>query len=89
MEKDNIEKKYDLIFVGNDGNRDFKFLIELVIDLDKYKFLIISNNQYLKNYFDKNKLKNVEFRVGSLASSSISDLKLKKLYNSSKISIVP
>lgn len=87
--KDNIEKKYDLIFVGNDGNRDFKFLIELVIDLDKYKFLIISNNQYLKNYFNKNKLKNVEFRVGSLASSSISDLKLKKLYNSSKISIVP
>ena len=78
-----------LIFVGNDGNRDYIFLIDLLENLKKYKFLVISDNQILKNYFKKNKLPNVEFREGNLSSSAITDLKLKKLYNSSKISIVP
>lgn len=87
--KVNIEKKYDLIFVGNDGNRDYIFLIDLLENLKDYKFLVISDNQILKNYFKKNKLPNVEFREGNLSSSAITDLKLKKLYNSSKISIVP
>ena len=86
---DEIEKKYDLVFVGNDGNRDYNFLIELINRLSDLKFLVISNNEILKNYFNSMKSYNVEFFVGSLSESEIDDRKLKKLYNSSKVSIIP
>ena len=86
---DEIEKEYDLVFIGNDGNRDFNFLIELINGLNDLKFLVISNNEILKNYFDSFKSENVDFLVGSLSESEIDDRKLKKLYSSSKISIIP
>lgn len=86
---DEIEKKYDLVFVGNDGNRDYNFLIELINRLSDLKFLVISNNEILKNYFNSMKSYNVEFLVGSLSESEIDDRKLKELYNSSKVSIIP
>lgn len=86
---DEIKKKYDLVFVGNDGNRDYNFLIELINRLSDLKFLVISNNEILKNYFNSMKPYNVEFLVGSLSESEIDDRKLNKLYNSSKVSIIP
>ena len=86
---DEIEKKYDLVFIGNDGNRDFNFLIDLTNRLSDLKFLVISNNKILKKYFNTLKPDNVDFLVGSLSESDIDDRKLKKLYNSSKISIIP
>lgn len=86
---DEIEKKYDLVFIGNDGNRDYNFLIELINRLKDLKFLVISNNEILKNYFNSWKSDNVEFLVGSLSESEIDDRKLRELYNSSKVSIIP
>ena len=87
--KEDVEKTYDLIFVGNDGNRDYEFLIQLIKELSNLKILIISNNQNLKNFFSKNNYANVDFKQGSLGESKITDAELRTLYSKSKISLVP
>ena len=84
-----IKKRYDIAFVGNDGNRDFKFLTELIESLDDLRFLVISSNEYLKKFFYNYKFDKVDFIEGSLSESELDDLELKKLYSSSKISIIP
>jgi len=87
--KEKIKKRYDIAFVGNDGNRDFKFLTELIESLDDLRFLVISSNEYLKKFFNNYKFDKVDFIEGSLSESELDDLELKKLYSSSKISIIP
>ena len=39
-----MKKRCDL-FVGNDGNRDYEFLVELVKDMPNQNFVILSNQQ--------------------------------------------
>ena len=81
--------KYDIIFVGNDGNRDYKFLIQLIKKLNDLRFLIISSNNILNEHFSENKYDSVDYVKGSLSNLEISDLELRDLYSSSSISIVP
>ena len=87
--KEDVEKTYDLIFVGNDGNRDYKFLVELIKELSNLKILVISNNLDLKNFFSNNNFDNVNFKEGSLGESKITDAELRTLYSKSKLSLVP
>ena len=53
------------------------------------RFLVISSNEYLKKFFYNYKFDKVDFIEGSLSESELDDLELKKLYSSSKISIIP
>lgn len=79
------KKKYDLIFVGNDSNKNYKFVIDLIENLPKLNFLIISNKSIFKNkHFN-----NAEVIYGSWNSDDISDVKLRNYYLNSKISILP
>jgi glycosyltransferase involved in cell wall biosynthesis len=87
--QEKVEKVYDFIFVGNDGNRDYKFLIEMVEHLQNYKFLVISNNYQLTEYFENNIVLNGDFYKGSMSESKITDAELRTFYNQAKVSLVP
>jgi len=87
--EEKVEKIYDFIFVGNDGNRDYKFLIEMVDHFQNYRFLIISNNYQLSKYFENKTVFNADFYKGSMSESRITDAELRTMYNKSKVSLVP
>ena len=87
--EEKVEKIYDFIFVGNDGNRDYKFLIEMVEHFQNYRFLIISNNYQLSKYFENKTVFNADFYKGSMSESRITDAELRTMYNKSKVSLVP
>ena len=78
-------KNEQIIFVGNDGNRDFKLLIEIAEHIPDKEFLFISQSQYLKDL----KLDNVKILEGKWGSLKISDETLKDYYLNSRICILP
>ena len=82
---ENNEKKDQVLFVGNDGNRDYEFLVELVKDMPNQNFVILSNQ--LEN--DILNLPNCKLINGSFAKQGLSDIELKNLYNESIMTIIP
>ena len=78
-------KQNDIIFVGNDSQRNFDLLIQIAKELPNYKFIFVSNNPKL----DGIKLTNVKCIKGSWKEKDLSDSDLKNLYTSSKVSIIP
>ena len=78
-------KQNDIIFVGNDSQRNFDLLIQIAKELPNYKFIFVSNNSKL----DGIKLTNVKCIKGSWKEKDLSDSDLKNLYTSSKVSIIP
>ncbi len=87
QEDENIQerKSNDIIFVGNDGNRDIKSLIEIAKNIPELKFIFVSDNKLLK----KLQLPNLKIFNGSWANNLLTDLELKALYESSKLTIIP
>lgn len=85
-ENNNIsEQNNNIIFVGNDGNRDYKLVLDLAEHFKNLKFTIVSSNQI----FNDITLPNVDYYKGFWGKSNISDLDLKELYSSAKVSIIP
>lgn len=81
----NLNKSNDILFIGNDGQRDFDTVIDLVNKLNNNSFVIVSK------FIDKNKIQNNNCTVieGSWDDNLLSDLDILELYNKSKITIVP
>ncbi len=78
-------KKNSLLFIGNDLNRDYGFLINLVKKLPEIDFKIISKR------FTKNELsfQNVELISGDWHSDKLTDQKIRELYSNSTITLIP
>lgn len=79
------KKENDILFIGNDGNRDFDKLIEISKILQEYKFIFVTNK--IKKIDDLPL--NVEIIEGHWNYNVLSDEELKKIYQKSKLSIVP
>ena len=75
----------DIIFVGNDGNREVELLIKIAKNLPKLNFIIVSNHPLLSSL----DLPNVRLFNTSWGIKLLSDTDLKKLYESSRLSIIP
>lgn len=86
----NIEKNKSapILFIGNDSNRDFDFIVKLAKETPEENFLIISD-YFEENYFDQFDLKNVEFYKGSWNKQFLTDEFLKSMYEKAKLTIVP
>ena len=84
-ESKDITKNTEILFVGNDGNRDYQLLINLAKSMENYKFRFISENIHLS----KIELSNVILEMGKWGSSYITDYDLKEFYKKSKLVIVP
>lgn len=81
---ENQEEK-NVLFVGNDLNRDFKFLTDLCNGSENIKFTIITNRINPKTI----KSSNAVIVNGGWKEGKISDTDLRKIYAESTISIIP
>tara|TARA_B100000886_G_C20390882_1_gene478216 strand:+ start:166 stop:1275 length:1110 start_codon:yes stop_codon:yes gene_type:complete len=78
-------KKNNILFIGNDGKRDYKKVIQLAKELEDYNFTFItskiSENEILSP--------NVELIKGHWNLSELTDLEMKKYYSSAQLSLIP
>ena len=75
----------ELLFIGNDQNRDFKLLYSIAKKYYQYNFTIVSNfDNY--NFSD---LKNVKFMRGDLRDNILTDNQILKLYHNADLVILP
>ena len=81
--KEQITNK--VLFIGNDGQRDYSFIIELAEALPKYKFTIVSG-QILR---DDLKSANIELINGSWDNDNYSDDFIHDLYTEASVTIIP
>ena len=75
------EKEF-ILFNGNDQQRDFVFLDNLISKLPDYKFLIISNSF-------KSKSQNVKIISTDIRNPQITDKLLRELYSTCYLSLIP
>tara|TARA_Y100000768_G_scaffold387975_2_gene381275 strand:- start:48 stop:1163 length:1116 start_codon:yes stop_codon:yes gene_type:complete len=81
--KDRKEK--NVLFIGNDLNRDYKFLTDLCNETESIKFTIITNRINPKTITSSNTL----ILNGDWRENKISDTDLRKIYAESTITIIP
>lgn len=83
--KKEFNDKSGILFVGNDGHRDYELLIKIAKELKEYNFTFVT--KYFK--FSETNIKNVKIFDGSWGNQLLSDKDLKKLYTDSKLTIIP
>ena len=79
-----IKKKKKILFVGNDGFRDFKFAEDIANNFRDLDFVFVTQQINQSSLASNSKVYN-----GSWGENSISDTELSDLYNESYITIVP
>jgi glycosyltransferase involved in cell wall biosynthesis len=84
-EKIKLEKNNQIVFVGNDGNRDYELLSNIAKKLKDFDFVFISKNENLQNINSEN----IHTINGSWGSLEITDEHLKKIYLNSRLCILP
>ena len=85
IDKDKNFDRNKIIFVGNDGRRDYDLVLKIAKELPEYEFLVITSN------IDSSELlsQNVELVKGSWNKRILSDDDLKRYYQKSLLSIIP
>lgn len=73
-----------VLFVGNDINRDYNLLKAIARRLPQRKFRFVT-----KRISEKEVPSNVVLNQGSFSVQAITDVELKKLYNRSRLVIIP
>tara|TARA_B000000532_G_C18877109_1_gene411224 strand:- start:5845 stop:6957 length:1113 start_codon:yes stop_codon:yes gene_type:complete len=79
-----IEKKKKILFVGNDGFRDFEFAKNLANSMYDKEFVFVTNQLNQLDLKDNSVL-----HKGSWSKNSLTDLELANLYNEAFLTIVP
>ena len=82
--KNNNKKTNEVLFIGNDGMRDYKFLELLTDRMKNINFTIVS-----KHVDDYSFGKNVSLYKGSWDSNLLDDQFIKDLYLKSSLTLVP
>ena len=83
-EVESFENKKEILFIGNDSNRDFDLVNKLAKHLSEYKFTFVTSE------ISKEKVsKNVTLHSGSWGNPALTDLELKSLYEKSRLTIIP
>tara|TARA_B100000965_G_scaffold284756_1_gene242685 strand:- start:2362 stop:3471 length:1110 start_codon:yes stop_codon:yes gene_type:complete len=80
-----LNRNNNILFVGNDGNRDTELLLDIAKALPNYQFIFVSKIPNLQNI----NLPNVKLISGSWGDKAITDNELKKVYNNSRLTIIP
>ena len=74
----------NILFIGNDGMRDYDFLLELISDLPEYTFNVVSNKINTQT-----SLKNLTIYNGDWGNYNFTDGFIKELYKKSGLTIIP
>ena len=83
-ESNPINERINILFIGNDGSRDYEFIKSLVNNSENINFNLISNN-FMKDDFNKN----VNLFNGSWVENKISDEEIKNFYHNADLTIIP
>jgi glycosyltransferase involved in cell wall biosynthesis len=74
----------DILFIGNDGMRDYDFLEKLILNMPDHNFKVVSSK------FESNiELNNLELYKGDWGTSKFSDDFIRNLYKKSILTILP
>lgn len=76
-------KSKNILFIGNDSNRDYDFLINLAKKMKDFNFSIVTDKISSCN------LENVILINGNWREETLSDSEIKKLYNENYLTIIP
>jgi glycosyltransferase involved in cell wall biosynthesis len=79
----NLKDNNEILFVGNDGKRDYKLLLKIAETLEDFNFTIITNQ--IKNC----DLENVNLIQGNWGKGILTDQQMKNFYQNSLITIIP
>tara|TARA_B100001109_G_C18856377_1_gene471882 strand:+ start:1711 stop:2853 length:1143 start_codon:yes stop_codon:yes gene_type:complete len=79
------DNKNKIIFVGNDGNREYRFVEDIVNNLVNQDFTIVSS------LIEENNLKSENYKIysGTWGDPKVTDQELNKLYRDAKLTIIP
>lgn len=80
-----INERKEVLFVGNDGNRDPELLIKIIEYFKNIQFNVVSNLEA----FSGLNLKNLKLYKGSFGSKDLRDSQLRDLYQNARIIILP
>jgi len=75
----------DILFIGNDGNRNYELLLEIATLMNDYNFSFVSSNTKLTN----SNLKNIKVFNGNWSVGKYDDLYIKNIYQKSSLVILP
>ena len=84
-ETKDLKEDRQILFVGNDGNRNFQLLYKIIKIMPNYDFKVLTNNK--DHRFSD--FKNVEFLDGSWSKKAVTDIELRKIYKESVLTILP
>lgn len=80
-----LNEKKHILFMGNDGMRDYNFVIDLARSMPEYNFIFITKN--IKN--TEIKSENVKLYNGIWSEEILSDKDIREIYKNSIVSIIP
>ena len=83
-EKNATSDEINVLFIGNDGSRDYEFIKSLVESSENINFDLITN-KFEEDDFDKN----VNLLSGSWADNKITDEEIKDYYHNADLTIIP
>lgn len=75
----------NILFIGNDGMRDYKFAIEIAKKMPNYRFTFITKN-INKDDLESN---NIELINGFWSEETLTDTEIKNFYKKSALTIIP
>ena len=78
-------KRNKILFIGNDGNREFEKAIEIAKLMKNREFLFVSSNKEINSV----ELENVEVISGNWNKSLLTDIEVRDIYKRSLITILP
>ncbi len=81
--KSSTRKK--ILFIGNDGNREFQKAIEIAKIMKDKEFLFVTSDEEINNL----EMENVEVISGNWNKSLLTDTEVRDIYEQSKVTILP
>lgn len=79
-----FSEKKNILFIGNDGNRDYEFVVKLAKELSQFNFIFITEKIKKESV-----PKNVKLIRGSWGMEQLTDEEIRNYYEYSKITIIP
>lgn len=83
---DKSPKKNQILFIGNDGNRNFELVKKIAQNIQNITFIVVTSSNVFDDFKDR---ENVIIYKGEWGSSKINDSQLRKLYSESMLTILP